>query len=288
MEYNAIIDSTNQSSFFTSVSSTLSSWSSSLQKETEQSFPGTMKRFGDLTQLVQQKAREFPSNIANLPSALEAEHQQFVKGNLVSKNGRSELVAPWQGYGAYEKRIKQRVLALSKDERNLTIPPPEDTSFQFDIKAYSQSAAAALKYDPELAKLRFRLVPQHVTEPTFWRNYFYRVTLEKQAALSSTDIDPNDTSEEPQDVLFDYAASDDEEDNTEQEKKSQPKPAIQKDQPSEEKKDENKNTASLDTKPDDRNTSSEPKTTATTTTESKDYDGMEEWERELRKAAGEF
>lgn len=34
-----------------------------------------------------------------------------------------------------------------------------------------------------------------VTEPTFWRNYFYRVTLEKQAALSSTDIDPNDTSE---------------------------------------------------------------------------------------------
>lgn len=89
MVCNAIIDSTNQSSFFTSVSSTLSSWSSSLQKETEQSFPGTMKRFGDLTQLVQQKAREFPSNIANLPSALEAEHQQFVKGNIVSKNGRS-------------------------------------------------------------------------------------------------------------------------------------------------------------------------------------------------------
>lgn len=47
-----------------------------------------------------------------------------------------------------------------QDERNLTIPPPEDTSFQFDIKAYSQSAAAALKYDPELAKLRFQLVPQ--------------------------------------------------------------------------------------------------------------------------------
>lgn len=92
MVYNAIIDSTNQSSFFTSVSSTLSSWSSSLQKETEQSFPGTMKRFGDLTQLVQQKARELPSNIANLPSTLEAEHQQFVKGNLVSKNGRSGTI----------------------------------------------------------------------------------------------------------------------------------------------------------------------------------------------------
>lgn len=34
-----------------------------------------------------------------------------------------------------------------------------------------------------------------MTEPTFWRNYFYRVTLEKQAVLSSTDIDPNDTRE---------------------------------------------------------------------------------------------
>lgn len=34
-----------------------------------------------------------------------------------------------------------------------------------------------------------------VTEPTFWRNYFYRVTLEKQAVLSSTDIDPNDSPE---------------------------------------------------------------------------------------------
>lgn len=87
--YTTLIDSTNQSSFFTSVSSALSSWSSSLQKETEQSFPGTMKRFEDLTQLVQQKAREFPSNLANLPSTLEAEREQFVKGNIVSKHGRS-------------------------------------------------------------------------------------------------------------------------------------------------------------------------------------------------------
>lgn len=249
-----------------------------------------MKRFEDLTQLVQQKAREFPSNLANLPSTLEAEREQFVKGNIVSKHGRSELVAPWQGYGAYEKRIKQRILALSKDERNLTIPPPEDTSFQFDIKAYSQSAAAALKYDPELAKLRFQLVPQHVTEPTFWRNYFYRVTLEKQAVLSSTDIDPNDSPEEPHDVLFDYAASDDEQDNTEHVQKDQPSEEkkkddgskMQKDQPSaEEKKGDDKNAAPLDTKHDDHNTLSEPATTS----ESKNDDDMEEWERELRKEA---
>lgn len=87
---------------------------------------------------------------------------------------------------------------------------------------------------------------------------------------------------EPHDVLFDYAASDDEQDNTDQEKKSQPKSTSQKDPPSEDKKEDNKKAASLDSEPSNQNTSSEP------AAESKDYDGMEEWERELRKAAGEL
>lgn len=47
-----------------------------------------------------------------------------------------------------------------KDERNFLISPPEDTNFQFDLNAYSQSAQAVLKQDKELARLRFVLVPQ--------------------------------------------------------------------------------------------------------------------------------
>jgi hypothetical protein len=40
------------------------------------------------------------------------------------------------------------------------ISPPEDTSFQFDLNAYSQSAQAALKGDEKLSHMRFLLVPQ--------------------------------------------------------------------------------------------------------------------------------
>lgn len=47
-----------------------------------------------------------------------------------------------------------------QDERNFLIPPPEDTNFQFDLNAYSQSAQAALKEDKDLSHLRFLLVPQ--------------------------------------------------------------------------------------------------------------------------------
>lgn len=56
--------------------------------------------------------------------------------------------------------MRLKLLELSKDKRNFLIPPPEDTSFQFDIKAYEQSAKAALQHDPNLAKMRFALVPQ--------------------------------------------------------------------------------------------------------------------------------
>lgn len=56
--------------------------------------------------------------------------------------------------------MRLKLLELSKDKRNFLIPPPEDTSFQFDIKAYEQSAKASLQHDPNLAKMRFALVPQ--------------------------------------------------------------------------------------------------------------------------------
>ncbi|KAI8137118.1 hypothetical protein BJV82DRAFT_366276 [Fennellomyces sp. T-0311] len=212
------------------------------------------------------KARELPQNLANLPGTFEAEHETFVKDNAAKANTR-ELVAPWQGYGPYEKEMKQRILEIAKDQRNFLFSPPEDTNFQFDLKAYSQSAKAALKYDEELARMRFKLVPQHVQEPIFWRNYFYRVTLEKQAVLSSTDIDPTKHEEEEEnDVLFDYAGDEDDE----------------------EKKEASKKTAEPQAKASPPKKVEKPSKDDTSKDEKKDenYDGMEEWERELRKAAG--
>ena len=48
---------------------------------------------------------------------------------------------------------------IYKDVRNLTMPPPENTSFQFDMAVHSPTAMAVLEYDTELSRLRFQLVP---------------------------------------------------------------------------------------------------------------------------------
>ncbi|KAG2228345.1 hypothetical protein INT45_011137, partial [Circinella minor] len=283
------------SSLFGSVSSTFSSWTSSLQKETEQGFPGTFKRFNDFSQTIQAKAKELPQNIANLPNSFEAERNNFLNEynngtttatttrTTTKKNTRgSELVAPWQGYGAYEKEMKKRILALSKDQRNFLFSPPEDTSFQFDLKAYSQTAKAVLQHDEELARMRFLLVPQQVQEPIFWRNYFYRVTLEKQSVLSSTDIDPTqheqEEEDEKNDVLFDYPTSDGEEN---EEKKDD-----QKTIKSTESKASTTTTKKVENKPSSSSSSPTPvKAEEPVKKIDENFEDMEEWERELRKGA---
>ena len=66
------------------------------------------------------------------------------------------------------------------------LPPPPGTDFTFDMKVYSSTAMATLKEDPNLEKMRFYLVPKEVEELVFWRNYFYRVSLLKQFALTSS------------------------------------------------------------------------------------------------------
>ncbi|CAB4014704.1 Hypothetical predicted protein [Paramuricea clavata] len=60
-------------------------------------------------------------------------------------------------------------------------------------------ALATLDEDPELKKMRFNLVPKKVKETTFWRNYFYRVSLIKQSSqltsLASATGNTNSTAE---------------------------------------------------------------------------------------------
>ncbi|VDN30140.1 unnamed protein product [Gongylonema pulchrum] len=76
---------------------------------------------------------------------------------------------------------KKHILALSLDARNFTRDPPSKTNFDF---THMQSVAAALlEEDPNLRKIRFRLVPKQLSEERFWRNYFYRVSLVRQSAL---------------------------------------------------------------------------------------------------------
>ncbi|KAL9540392.1 hypothetical protein PS6_010787 [Mucor atramentarius] len=258
-------------SFFSNVTSSVNALSQTIQTK---GIPELNKRFNEL----QQRARDIPNQISTLQGDLESERALFVKSKkLDEKNGiihqsrGSEPVAPWIGYQGYESEMKQAIMDISKDERNFLIPPPEDTNFQFDLNAYSQSAQAALKEDKNLSHLRFVLVPQQVSEPTFWKNYFYRVTLAKQTVLSNP---PNELPAESanQDVLFDF------------------KDEVDEDEDEEEIKENPNETVKEDTKSDNKEISNpSPAHTAPSSSSSKkeeeSYEGMEDWEIELRKAA---
>ncbi|KAL5964253.1 Synapse-associated protein 1 [Taenia solium] len=83
-----------------------------------------------------------------------------------------------------QQRVKEQVLRLSLEEQNFLRPPPHGSCFQWNQKLarqYMPIAKALLQEDPNLAALRFRLVPRRVKEDDFWRNYFYRVSLIRQS-----------------------------------------------------------------------------------------------------------
>ncbi|TPX42067.1 hypothetical protein SeLEV6574_g05781 [Synchytrium endobioticum] len=91
-----------------------------------------------------------------------------------------------------EHALKKHIMDLSKDPRNFLLPPPSagtdgDGQSVFDFTDYQSTAAGALRYDANLATLRFELVPKLISETDFWKNYFYRVSLIR----ASLHLNPN-------------------------------------------------------------------------------------------------
>uniref|UniRef100_UPI0025AEC9C3 synapse-associated protein 1 n=1 Tax=Doryrhamphus excisus TaxID=161450 RepID=UPI0025AEC9C3 len=99
----------------------------------------------------------------------------------LSLNHPEAAVPPWVGYNE-EETIQQQILALSADKRNFLRDPPAGVQFHFDMEQMYPLAAVMLEEDQLLNRMRFDLVPKHVKEEVFWRNYFYRVSLVKQSA----------------------------------------------------------------------------------------------------------
>ncbi|OXB80349.1 UNVERIFIED_CONTAM: hypothetical protein H355_012782 [Colinus virginianus] len=71
---------------------------------------------------------------------------------------------------------------IDKDKRNFLRDPPAGVQFNFDFDQMYPVAMVMLQEDQLLNRMRFDLVPKHVKEEVFWRNYFYRVSLIKQSA----------------------------------------------------------------------------------------------------------
>ncbi|XP_042340277.1 synapse-associated protein 1-like [Plectropomus leopardus] len=109
----------------------------------------------------------------------QKEQEKFVQEKKAKKSDAA--VPPWVGYNE-EETIQQQILALSADKRNFLRDPPAGVQFNFDMEQMYPLAAVMLEEDQLLNRMRFDLVPKHVKEEVFWRNYFYRVSLIKQSA----------------------------------------------------------------------------------------------------------
>ncbi|KAJ8350449.1 hypothetical protein SKAU_G00255790 [Synaphobranchus kaupii] len=109
----------------------------------------------------------------------QKEQEKFVQEKHAKKTDAA--VPPWVGYSE-EDTIQQQILALSADRRNFLRDPPAGVQFHFDFDQMFPIALVVLQEDELLNRMRFDLVPKHVKEAVFWRNYFYRVSLIKQSA----------------------------------------------------------------------------------------------------------
>ncbi|KAG9348908.1 hypothetical protein JZ751_029225 [Albula glossodonta] len=109
----------------------------------------------------------------------QKEQEKFVQEKNAKKSDAA--VPPWVGYSE-EETIQQQILALSADRRNFLRDPPAGVQFHFDFDQMYPIALVMLQEDELLNRMRFDLVPKHVKEDVFWRNYFYRVSLIKQSA----------------------------------------------------------------------------------------------------------
>ncbi|MBN3315026.1 SYAP1 protein, partial [Atractosteus spatula] len=110
--------------------------------------------------------------------------RRSVEGHPIIDRAKA-AVPPWSGCSD-EETVKQQILALSLDRRNFLRDPPAGVHFPFDSSQAAPVAMATLQEDSMLSSMRFELVPRQVKEEVFWRNYFYRVSLIKQAAHLSS------------------------------------------------------------------------------------------------------
>ncbi|XP_059140644.1 synapse-associated protein 1-like isoform X4 [Physella acuta] len=115
------------------------------------------------------------------------EQDKFVEEKREKAKQQEAAVAPWVGYND-EEELKTQILALSQDKRNFVRNPPSGVQFQFDFSSAYPIALATLQEDPNLQKMRFDLVPKQVNEETFWRNYFYRVSLIRQSSQLASSL----------------------------------------------------------------------------------------------------
>eukprot|EP00911_Craspedida_sp_UC1_P002653 UC1_evm2s1952 len=137
-------------------------------------FGGFLARATTLANTVKSKAAVATTH------AFKGFNEQQARFERQNIDGRAGALPPWMGY-ADEEDLRERIVALSADERNFIRDPPSHADAANAPPVDYAIAMATLAEDKRLEEMRFKLVPGTVSEERFWRNYFYRVELVRQA-----------------------------------------------------------------------------------------------------------
>merc|ERR1712029_358490 len=132
----------------------------------------------DYSKVVQETVYKAP-----LIADFNKEQEDFIR----TKSDKEPPSAPWAGY-QNENELRDKILALSDDKRNVLRAPPSGVNFDFEYSNVTSPALMLLEVDPKLKQLRYELVPKTIKEDEFWKNYFYRVSLIKQSFELSNSI----------------------------------------------------------------------------------------------------
>ena len=86
---------------------------------------------------------------APLIADFNKEQEDFIR----SRNDKETPLAPWAGY-TNEQELKEKILALSEDKRNVIRAPPSGVNFDFEYSSVASPALLLLEADPKLKQLR--------------------------------------------------------------------------------------------------------------------------------------
>ncbi|CAB3408530.1 unnamed protein product [Caenorhabditis bovis] len=117
----------------------------------------------------------------SLLADLNKEQTEFEKQLQTEREKTQGVELPWHGLPD-EELAKKQMLSLSTDTRNFLRDSPANSEYSYDQQ--QAMATILLETDPNLANVRFQLVPKQIKENKFWQNYFYRIGLIRQSMMA--------------------------------------------------------------------------------------------------------
>ncbi|CAI2314438.1 unnamed protein product [Caenorhabditis sp. 36 PRJEB53466] len=114
---------------------------------------------------------------------LNKEQDEFEKKLEEEREKLKNMPMPWEGLPD-EVLAKKQMMSLSTDTRNFLRDSAASSEYSYEEQ--QAMAKRLLKEDPNLANVRFQLVPKQVKENQFWQNYFYRIGLIRQSMIGQT------------------------------------------------------------------------------------------------------